>query len=334
MKNALILGVTGQDGAYLADFLLKKNYNVFGTFRRTSHKCFERLEEMRTFESVNTIKADLSDHGSITAAIRQSKPDEIYNLAAQSFVGASFQQPILTADITGLGVLRVLEAIKEHAPDTKFYQASSSEMYGDSPGIKDENSLFKPRSPYGAAKVFGHHITNHYREAYGIFACCGILFNHESPLRGLEFVTRKITSTLARIKFKKTDKLRLGNIYAKRDWGFAGDYVEAMWLMLQQSKSDDYVIATGESHSVEEFLTLATEYAGLGKFEDFLEVDESIKRPTDIEELRGDSSKAQKQLNWKPKTSFKELVEMMVVHDIEFEKLRLDPIDLYYKTKT
>ena len=332
MKNALILGVTGQDGAYLADFLLKKNYNVFGTFRRTSHKCFERLEEMRTFECVNTIKADISDHGSITAAIRQSKPDEIYNLAAQSFVGASFQQPILTADVTGLGVLRVLEAIKEYAPDTKFYQASSSEMYGNYTGIKNENSPFKPRSPYGVAKVFGHQITNHYREAYGIFACCGILFNHESPLRGLEFVTRKITSTLARIKFKKTDKLYLGNIYSKRDWGFAGDYVEAMWMMMQQNKPDDYVIATGESHSVEEFLTLATEYVGLGKFEDFLKIDQSIKRPTDIEELQGDPSKAKKQLNWKPKTNFKELVEMMVIHDMEFEKRKLEPIDLYYKT--
>jgi GDPmannose 4,6-dehydratase len=187
LKNALIFGLTGQDGAYLSKFLLEKGYNVFGTFRRTSHKCFERLEELQTFADIHTIKADLSDHGSITSAIRQSEPDEIYNLAAQSFVGASFQQPILTADITGLGVLRVLEAVKENAPDAKFYQASSSEMYGDYPGEKNDDSPFIPRSPYGAAKVFGHHITNHYREAYNIFACCGILFNHESPLRGLEF---------------------------------------------------------------------------------------------------------------------------------------------------
>ena len=320
MKNALIFGLTGQDGAYLSQFLLKKDYNVYGTFRRTSHKCFERLEEMNTFDDVETIKADLSDHGSIVSAIKQSQPNEIYNLAAQSFVGASFQQPILTSDITGLGVLRILEAIKEHTPDAKFYQASSSEMFGNYSGIKNEESPFIPRSPYGASKVFGHHITNHYREAYNIFTCCGILFNHESPLRGLEFVTRKITDTLARIKFKKTKKLSLGNIYSKRDWGYAGDYVEAMWMMLQQKSSDDYVIATGESHSVEEFLTLASEYAGLGDWHDFVEIDESMKRPTDIEDLVGDASKAKEKIGWSSKTSFKELVKKMVDHDIEYYK--------------
>ena len=333
MKNALIFGLTGQDGAYLSKFLLEKGYNVFGTFRRTSHKCFERLEELQTFDDINTIKADLSDHGSIVSAIRQSEPDEIYNLAAQSFVGASFQQPILTADITGLGVLRVLEAMKENAPNAKFYQASSSEMFGDYSSKKNETSPFQPRSPYGAAKVFGHHITNHYREAYGIFACCGILFNHESPLRGLEFVTRKITSTLARIKFKKTNMLKLGNISAKRDWGFAGDYVEAMWLMLQQKEPNDYVISTGESHSVEEFLSLATEFAGLGDWHDFVKIDQSAMRPTDIEDLVGDSSIAQKQLNWKPKTSFHELVKMMVEHDIGFEKLHIDPSEFNKKSQ-
>ena len=315
MKNALIFGLTGQDGAYLSKFLLEKGYNVFGTFRRTSHKCFERLEELQTFDDINTIKADLSDHGSIVSAIRQSEPDEIYNLAAQSFVGASFQQPILTADITGLGVLRVLEAMKENAPNAKFYQASSSEMFGDYSSKKNETSPFQPRSPYGAAKVFGHHITNHYREAYGIFACCGILFNHESPLRGLEFVTRKITYELAQIKYKKQKKFSLGNIYAKRDWGFAGDYVEAMWLMLQQKNPDDYVIATGESHSVEEFLTLATEFMGLDKWENIVDIDKSLMRPTDIEDLIGDASKAQKELGWKPKTNFKDLVKSMVEHD-------------------
>ncbi len=318
MKNALIFGLTGQDGAYLSEFLLKKDYNVYGTFRRTSHKCFERLEEMKTFDDIKTIKADLSDHGSIVSALKQSQPDEIYNLAAQSFVGASFQQPILTSDITGLGVLRILEAIKEHVPDAKFYQASSSEMFGNYPGMKNEESPFIPRSPYGAAKVFGHHITNHYREAYDIFACCGILFNHESPLRGLEFVTRKITETLARIKLKKSSKLSLGNIHSKRDWGFAGDYVEAMWMMLQQKNPDDYVIATGESHSVEEFLTLASEYAGLGDWHDFVEIDESMKRPTDIEDLVGDASKAKEKIGWSSKTSFKELVKKMVDHDIEY----------------
>ena len=320
MKTALIFGVTGQDGAYLSQFLLKKGYNVFGTFRRTSHKCFERLDEMETFEQINRIKADLADPSSIQSAIRQSQPDEIYNLAAQSFVGASFQQPLLTADITGLGALRVLDAIKENAPNAKFYQASSSEMFGNSPGMKDENSVFKPRSPYGAAKVFAHQITNHYREAYNISACCGILFNHESPLRGIEFVTRRITWNLARIKSKKIKNFTLGNIYAKRDWGFAGDYVESMCQMLQQDKPDDYVVATGESHSVEEFLTLASEYAGLGDWHDFVKIDEFNIRPTDIDELTGDSSKARKKLGWKPKMEFNDLVKHMVYHDMDYFK--------------
>ena len=320
MKTALIFGVTGQDGAYLSQFLLKKGYNVFGTFRRTSHKCFERLDEMETFDQITRIKADLADPSSIQSAIRQSQPDEIYNLAAQSFVGASFQQPLLTADITGLGALRVLDAIKENAPNAKFYQASSSEMFGNSPGMKDENSVFKPRSPYGAAKVFAHQITNHYREAYNISACCGILFNHESPLRGIEFVTRRITWNLARIKSKKIKNFTLGNIYAKRDWGFAGDYVESMWQMLQQDKPDDYVVATGESHSVEEFLTLASEYAGLGDWHDFVKIDEFNIRPTDIDELTGDSSKARKKLGWKPKMEFNDLVKHMVYHDMDYFK--------------
>jgi GDPmannose 4,6-dehydratase len=326
MKNALIFGLTGQDGTYLADFLIKKGYNVFGTFRRTSHRCFERIEELGIFNDVTKIKADLSDHTSINSAIREVKPDEVYNLAAQSFVGASFQQPILTSDITGIGTLRILDSIRVNTPDAKFYQASSSEMFGDFPGTKDENTYFRPRSPYGAAKVFAHHITNHYKEAYNIFACCGILFNHESPLRGLEFVTRKITYELAQIKYKKQKKFSLGNIYAKRDWGFAGDYVEAMWLMLQQENPEDYVIATGESHSVEEFLTLATEYAGLGDWKDLVDIDKALLRPTDIEDLVGDSSKAKKQLGWKPKMDFKNLVKEMMEHDLEFVKLRTDPL--------
>ena len=320
MKNALIFGVTGQDGSYLADFLLKKGYNVFGTFRRTSHRCFERVEELGIFDNFNKIKADLADQTSINTAIRQAEPDEVYNLAAQSFVGASFQQPILTADVTGIGTLRILDSIRENAPQAKFYQASSSEMFGDFPGVKNEQTYFRPRSPYGAAKVFAHHITNHYKEAYNIFACCGILFNHESPLRGIEFVTRRITYHIARIKFGIDKKFTLGNIHAKRDWGFAGDYVEAMWLMLQQEKPDDFVISTGESHSVEEFLTIATDVAELGDWNNFVEIDEKNLRPTDIEELLGDSSKARKKLNWKPKVPFKELVEMMVKHDLEFFK--------------
>ena len=324
MKNALIFGVTGQDGAYLSKFLLDKGYNVSGTFRRTSHKCFESLDQLQIFDQVNRIKADVTDPSSIQSAIRQSQPDEIYNLAAQSFVGASFQQPILTADITAIGTLRVLDALKENASDAKFYQASASEMFGNSPGIKDENSAFKPRSPYGTAKVFAHQIANHYREAYNIFACCGILFNHESYFRGIEFVTRRISWNLARIKFKKIKKFTLGNIHARRDWGFAGDYVESMWLMLQQDKPDDYVIATGESHSVEEFLTLASGYAGLGDWHDFVEIDESNMRPTDIDELIGDSSKAREQLGWKPKMKFKDLVKHMVEYDMNYFKLRIE----------
>ena len=333
MKNALIFGLTGQDGAYLSDFLLKKGYNVYGTFRRTSHRCFERFEEIGILEQVHPIKADLADAGSLQAAIRKAQPDEIYNLASQSFVGASFQQPILTADITGLGVLRILDAIKDNIPDVKFYQASSSEMFGDYSGIKDENSPFKPRSPYAASKIFGHNMTIHYREAYNIFACCGILFNHESPMRGLEFVTRKITMGLANIKFKKAKKVHLGNIHAKRDWGYAKEYVEAMWLMLQQKQPDNYVISTGESHSVEEFLMEATKYAGMNDWHEYVELDESIKRPTDIAELVGDASKARKQLGWKPKVKFKELVKLMVDHDIDYVKKQVDPFDqeLYKK---
>ena len=328
MKNALVIGVTGQDGAYLADFLLKKGYNVFGTFRRTSHRCFERLDEMNNYENIIKIKADVMDHPSIRSAFRQSEPDEVYNLAAQSFVGASFEQPILTSDVTGLGTLRILDALKEYSPDAKFYQASTSEMYGNAPGIKNEETPFKPRSPYGVAKVFAHNMTNHYREAYDIFACCGILFNHESPLRGIEFVTRQITYRLAKIKFHKQKKFKLGNIHAKRDWGFAGDYVESMWLMLQQKNPDDYVIATGESHSVEEFLALATEYAELGDWHELVEIDHEL-RPTDIDDLVGDSSKAQKQLQWKPKMKFKDLVKNMVEHDLDYFKLRSDPINDY-----
>jgi GDPmannose 4,6-dehydratase len=326
--RALIFGVTGQDGAYLADFLLRKNYEVFGTFRRTSHKCFERIEEMQNMEKINTIKADLADQGSLQNAIKESEPDEIYNLAAQSFVGTSFSQPILTSDITGLGTLRVLESIRQVNPDTKFYQASSSEMFGNYPGAKNESSPFLPRSPYGVAKIFAHNMTKHYREAYDMFASCGILFNHESPLRGLEFVTRRISYEISQIKYKKKkDKIHLGNLKAKRDWGFAGDYVEAMWLMLQQNNPDDYVIATGESHSVEEFLSLATEITDLGDWHDLVEIDKKLLRPTEIDDLLGDSSKAQQILGWKPKVSFKELVKMMVEHDMDYFRHQVDPFE-------
>ena len=245
-KNALIFGVTGQDGSYLAEFLLKKGYNVFGTFRRTSHKCFERIEFLDIFNDIERIKADVTDTSSIYSAIKKSDPDEIYNLAAQSFVGASFEQPILTSEVTGLGTLRILEAIRQNSPTSKFYQASSSEMFGENPGIKNETSRFRPRSPYGVAKVFAHNMTNHYREAYDIFGCCGILFNHESPLRGLEFVTRRITDNIAKIKCGLIEKFTLGNIEAKRDWGHAEDYVNAMWLILQNKKPDDFIISTSK----------------------------------------------------------------------------------------
>ena len=328
MTKALIIGVTGQDGTYLSEFLLKKNYDVFGTFRRTSHKCFERLEEVNILDQVNTIKADLADQGSIQNAIKKSDPDEIYNLAAQSFVGTSFEQPILTSDITGLGTLRTLEAIKQVKPNVRFYQASSSEMFGNYSEIKNEHSPFLPRSPYGVSKVFAHNMVNHYREAYDLFASCGILFNHESPLRGLEFVTRRISYEIAQIKYKKKNKINLGNIKAKRDWGFAGDYVEAMWLMMQQNHPDDYVVATGESHSVEEFLSLATEIAGLGDWHDFVEIDNALIRPTDIEDLVGDPSKAHKELKWKPKVDFKQLVKMMVEHDIDYFRHNADPFKM------
>ena len=328
MKNALVIGVTGQDGSYIADFLLKKGYNVFGTFRRTSHRCFERLEELKIFNDITRIKGDVLDQYSLRAVFKKSQPDEVYNLAAQSFVGASFEQPIITADITGLGTLRVLEALKEITPDAKFYQASSSEMFGNYPGAKNENSMFKPRSPYGVAKVFAHHMTNHYREAYNIFACCGILFNHESPLRGMEFVTRRISYHIALVKYKKISKFTLGNIHVKRDWGFAGDYVKAMWSMLQQQKPDDYVIATGETHSIEEFLELATEYAGLKDWQKFVEIDKSIFRPTEIDVLLGDPTKAKKQLGWKNETLFKDLVKTMVEHDLELVKMGIDPLTM------
>jgi len=320
MKKALITGITGQDGAYLAKLLLEKGYKVFGAHRKTSTKNFWRLDYLNIYDKIDFLSFDLLDSKSISKMLKTSEPDIVFNYAAQSVVASSFDQPSYTSDVTGSGVIRMLDEIKNFDDKIRFFQASSSEMFGNSPGMKDENSPFKPRSPYGAAKVFAHQIANHYREAYNIFACCGILFNHESPLRGIEFVTRRITWNLARIKSKKIKNFTLGNIYAKRDWGFAGDYVESMWQMLQQDKPDDYVVATGESHSVEEFLTLASEYAGLGDWHDFVKIDEFNMRPTDIDELTGDSSKARKKLGWKPKMEFNDLVKHMVYHDIDYFK--------------
>lgn len=320
MPKALITGITGQDGPYLAEFLLSKGYKVCGLVRRLSTPNLENIKHIS--EKIELMSGDLLDQGSITDAISESEPDEVYNLAAQSFVKASWEQPVLTGEFTGLGVTRVLEAIKAVNPKIKFYQASSSEMFGkvtESP--QKETTRFHPRSPYGVAKVYGHYITLNYRESYNIFACSGILFNHESPRRGMEFVTRKISNGVARIKLGKQKKLELGSLEPKRDWGFSGDYVEAMWLMLQQKQPDDYVIGTGENHSVREFVELAFEVIGIKNWEDYVISNVSAyMRPAEVDYLIADASKAKKVLGWKPKTSFKELVEMMVKADLELEK--------------
>lgn len=315
MKKALIIGITGQDGVYLSDFLLKKGYEVIGTFRRTSHRSLERLESFDMIDKVELVKMDLVDDISINKTIKYAQADEIYNLGAQSFVGASFDQPILTSNINGLGPLRVFETVKELSPHSKIYQASSSEMFGNSNEIKNEDSRMYPASPYGISKVYAHKTAQHYREAYEMFISCGILFNHESPFRGLEFVTRKITYNIARILKNKKDKIILGNIKSKRDWGFAGDYVKAMWLMLQQNNPKDYVIATGESHSVENFLEKAFQYVGIDNWREHVSIDEKFMRPQDIDNLIGDSSKAKKELEWTPSISYEELVKMMVDED-------------------
>ncbi len=320
MKRALITGITGQDGSYLAEFLLKKDYKVFGTVRRLSTPNLENIGHLR--DEVEFLSADLLDQGSLTDAIKESEPDEVYNLAAQSFVKASWDQPVLTGEFTALGATRVLEAIRTVNKKIKFYQASSSEMFGkvtETP--QKETTRFHPRSPYGVAKVYGHYITLNYRESYDMFACSGILFNHESPRRGIEFVTRKISNAVARISLGKQEKLELGNLDAERDWGFAGDYVEAMWLMLQQENPDDYVIATGEKHSVEEFVRLAFEVVGISDWKQYVVSDHPKHvRPAEVDYLIGDYSKAKEKLGWSPKTSFNELVEMMVKADLEREK--------------
>jgi GDPmannose 4,6-dehydratase len=320
MKRALITGITGQDGSYLAEFLLSKGYKVFGTVRRLSTPNIENISHLR--DKVELLSADLLDQGSFTTAIQESEPDEIYNLAAQSFVKTSWDQPVLTGEFTGIGVTRVLEAIRLVNKKIKFYQASSSEMFGkvtETP--QKETTRFHPRSPYGVAKVYGHYITLNYRESYDMFACSGILFNHESPRRGIEFVTRKISNAVARIKLGKQDKLELGNLDAKRDWGFAGDYVEAMWMMLQQDQPDDYVVATGETHSVQEFVELAFAAVDITDWQQYVHSDHPKHlRPAEVDYLIGDYGKAKKVLGWSPTTSFKELVEMMVRSDLEREK--------------
>jgi GDPmannose 4,6-dehydratase len=317
VKKALITGITGQDGAYLAKFLLDKGYMVYGIYRRLSTPNFWRLQHLDIFDKVFLIPADLIDVSSMIEAIKISEPDEIYNLAAQSFVGSSFEQPIATGEISGLGVTKVLEGIRQFNPEIKFYQASSSEMYGNSGSNKplNENGPFKPVSPYAAAKLYGFWITRIYREGYGLFACNGILFNHESPLRGLEFVTRKISNAVAKISLGLEKELILGNLEAKRDWGYAPEYVEAMWLMLQQNDADDYVIATGEPHSVKEFVERAFDLAGLD-WRKHVKVDKKFFRPLDVNSLYGDYSKAERKLGWQPKVKFDRLVEIMVKEDL------------------
>ena len=319
MKKALITGITGQDGSYLAELLLSKGYRVYGLTRRTSTVNNERIEHIK--DKIVLIQGDLLDQSSLASALTESEPDEVYNLAAQSFVQTSWNQPVLTGEFTALGVTRLLEAIRVVNPKIKFYQASSSEMFGkvtETP--QKETTRFYPRSPYGVAKVYGHYITVNYRESFNLFACSGILFNHESPRRGLEFVTRKITHAVARIKLGLAKKLELGSLEPKRDWGFAGDYVEAMWLMLQQKKADDYVVATGENHSVSEFVELAFRETGITDWKKYVVTNKPEHlRPAEVDYLVGDASKAKRVLGWKQKTSFKELVKIMVQKDLERE---------------
>ena len=322
MKTAIITGITGQDGSYLAEFLLDKGYYVVGCKRRTSLICTERINDIYSNSNFKMEYFDLNDVGNIYRLLTEYKPDEFYNLAAQSHVRVSFDIPEHTVDGIAMGTLRILEAIRNILPTCRFYQASSSEMFGDNPEYpQSETTRLMPASPYACAKVFGHNLVRNYRESYGIHASSGILFNHESPRRGETFVTRKITIAAARIKLGLQDKLYLGNLEAKRDWGFAGDYVEAMWLMLQQEKPDDYVIATGETYSVKQFLDCVFSYAGLNP-DKFVEIDPRLFRPQEVPYLLGDPTKAKKVLNWEPKVKFEELCEMMFRSDYEF--LRAD----------
>jgi len=316
-KVALVTGITGQDGAYLAQFLLSKNYKVYGTYRRLSTPNFWRLQYLNIFDEIELLPCDLLDSYSIIETLRACKPDEIYNLAAQSFVGASFEQPIASGEITGLGVAKLLEAIRLIVPEARFYQASTSEMFGDNKHpFQDEKTEFVPSSPYAAAKLYAHSMVNIYRQGYGIFASTGILFNHESPLRGIEFVTRKITNSVAKIKLGLEDTLELGNLDAKRDWGFAPEYVEAMWLMLQHDTPDDFVVATFETHTIQEFVVRAFERVGLN-WENYVKINEKFKRPVDVNYLKGNYSKSKDLLGWQPKTSFEGLVDLMMDEDLQ-----------------
>ena len=320
-KKALITGITGQDGSYLAEFLLGQGYEVYGMVRRTSTVRYERIQHIQN--QLRLVQGDMGDLSSLITTIRAVEPDEIYNLAAQSFVPTSWNQPVFTGDITGLGVTRMLEAVRTVNPAIRFYQASSSEMFGKVREVpQTESTPFYPRSPYGVAKVYGHWITVNYRESYGLFTCSGILFNHESPRRGMEFATRKATYHAAKIKLELGDEIRIGNLDSKRDWGYAGDYVQAMWLMLQQDEPDDYVIATGQTHSVERLLEVAFGHVGLN-WRDYAVQDERFMRPAEVDLLVGDPTKAQAKLGWEPEVNFEELIGMMVESDLK--KLRDNP---------
>ena len=314
-KRALITGISGQDGGFLAEFLLKKGYIVYGMERRSSTPM--RINCAHLEEKITFVNGDLTDQNSISRVLKESNPDEVYNLAAQSFVGESWNTPEQTGDVTGMGALRMLEAIREYGKDIKFYQASTSEMFGRMENFASENTPFYPRSPYGVAKLYAHWITVNYRESYDMFNCCGILFNHESERRGIEFVTRKITDAVAKIHLGLQDKVMLGNLDVKRDWGYAPDYVEAMWMMLQQDKPSDYVIATGEIHTLGDFLQSSFKEIGVDNWEDYVGRDERYYRPADVFYLAGDASKAKDELGWTPSTSFQEMVSKMVKNDIK-----------------
>ncbi|PAL11698.1 GDP-mannose 4,6-dehydratase [Peribacillus simplex] len=321
MKKAIITGITGQDGSYLAELLLNKGYKVYGLKRRTSNPNFSNIEHL--LDQIELISGDLLDLSSLISAIKISDPDEVYNLAAQSFVGESWTQSIYTGQVSAIGVTNILESVRLVKPSARFYQASSSEMFGkvvETP--QSENTPFYPRSPYGVAKVYGHWITVNYRESYKMYACSGILFNHESPRRGLDFVTRKITDAVAKIKLGLQKELRLGNLDAKRDWGFAGDYVKGMWLMLQQEKPDDYVIATGKTHTVQEFVEIAFQHAGLD-WKEYVIQDEKFMRPAEVDLLLGNPQKANDKLGWQPEITFEQLVKSMVDHDLERNRVKI-----------
>lgn len=319
MKTALITGITGQDGSYLAELLLKKDYEVYGIVRRSSSSNFERIKHIQ--DDLKLVQGDLLDQNSLIEAIEGSHPDEVYNLGAQSFVPTSWNQPVLTGEFTALGVTRILEAIRLVNKKIRFYQASSSEMFGKVAEVpQNEQTVFYPRSPYGVAKLYAHWITVNYRESYDLFCCSGILFNHESPRRGLEFVTKKVSNAVARIKIGLSNELRMGNLDAKRDWGFAGDFVEAMWLMLQQDEPEDYVISTDEAHSVKELVEVAFDHVGLN-WKDYVVIDPKFVRPAEVDLLLGDSTKARNKLKWQPRLKFEELVKMMVDYDVERYKV-------------